>query len=186
MVNKKKENNMVLCRYISGLFLLLIVYGCNNTEVLEKDTEVKKIFYSFKDSEVNQLVLDSILRSDFDKVTHCRFDYCGGNVDIIFFYEDDDFTPWTDEMILRTNRFLKIDSIEIPLTFESDLLWVVNDSILSQRGFLKSYNWFNNAVVKIDGNHNLIEYENYYAFLGGPEGVERMKKRFSESENTEE
>src|SRR5690554_6562753 len=186
MVNKKKENNMVLCRYIFGLFLLLIVYGCNNTEVLEEDTEVEKILYSFKDSVVNQLVLDTILRSDYDIVTFCRFDYCGGNVEIMFFYEDDDFIPWEDEMILRTNRFLKIDSIEIPLIFRSDWLWGVEDSIMSQRGFLKSYNWLNYAVVKIDGNHNLIEYENYYAFLGGPEGVERMKKRFSESENTEE
>lgn len=149
-------------KLIIGWFLIFLFLSCNEKVIQEKEEEVKKIHYNIRNHLVNQLVLDSIIRIDYTKITHCLFNNYDDTTEIVFYYEKDDVSPWTDEMILRTNRFLKIDSFEIPVIFEFEFLYVIKDSIMSQPSVGKTYNWLSYAILKLDVHDNLIEYSNPY------------------------
>lgn len=152
----------MISKFIYGIFITLTLGSCNQLPKSECRVSTKEILYGIEDSAVNRLVIDSILRKDFAKVTNCKIDYYYDTTRIIFFYEDDDYSPWTNEMITRTNRFLKAGHIKIPIIFDSDFEFVIEDSTMSGKARLKTYNWFNNAELILNHNEKLIGYKNYY------------------------
>lgn len=149
----------------SKLYLFFIAFISSCIEQPDKNMNITspKILYGIDETYINNLIIDSILREDLSSVTYCKIGYDCDTTTIIFFYEDDDHTPWEDEIIARSNRFLNVDTFNIPIIFESDYKFVIRDSIMNQKGFNKNYNWMNFAELKLFRNRKLLEYNNYYA-----------------------
>lgn len=95
---------------------------------------------------------------------------------ILFFYEDDNFSPWTNEMISRTNRFLKVDTYKIPVIFEADFSFVICDSAMNVKAISKTSNWMNFAELKLLQNKSLVSFKNHYVAVGRKVSEEEKKE----------
>jgi hypothetical protein len=166
-------------KMIYGILLALTMCNCNNKSNFQSQDTTKEIFYGIEDTLVSRLIIDSIFMDDYPKVTYCMIDYYFDTAKIIFFYQDNDYSPWTNEMITRTNRFLLIENHKIPIIFESDFTFVVRDSAMMEKSSKYSYNLFNIAELVLFQNEKLIEYKNHYAD-GGSEVSEKMRKEYNQ------
>ncbi len=172
-MGNKKKNNIFICKLGFALLLALSIVSCKNEYISPIDNE---ILYGVDDSFINKLIIDSVLRDDFPEVTYCIMDYYLDTIIISFFYKDDDYSPWTNEMVARTNRFLKVDTYQIPIIFEPDISFVIEDSVMSEPSIGKQYNLFNYADLKLHRDKEFIEFRNRYEMFGRVTSEEGRKK----------
>lgn len=166
------------------IFLLVgLIYSCKGADEEEINLN-NEIIYTINDSLTTKIIIDSIIRDKTSPIRHCIMDYNHDTLEISFRYMDDNVFPITDDMVKKTNRFLKVENEKIPIVFNTDFLFIEYDSTIHAEGRSYGYNWMNYAKIKLYPFRTLVSYENFY-FMGGKEVSEKGRKKRLEREKLE-
>lgn len=181
-----KKNNI-----LNAGFLVIILFGVFLNSCISFDDEIKpenadsnSILYNIGDSLTNRIIMDSIIGDKTNPIRHCVINYRRDTLLVYFIYLDDDIYPLNDEIIKRTNRFLKIENEKIPIIFNTDFYYVEEDSTMLAEARSYGYNWMNYAIIKLYPISTLVSYENFY-FRDGKETSEKGRKERLEREKLE-
>lgn len=174
----KKNNKLAVIFLLVGL-----VNSCKNADEVEININ-NEIIYTINDSLTNRIIMDSIIRDKTSPIRHCVINNNQDTIVIIFRYMDDNVFPISDDMVKKTNRFLKVENDKIPIVLNTDFLFIKYDSTMFVEGRSYGYNWMNYAQIKLYPIRTLVSYENFY-FTGGKETSEKGRKERLEREKLE-
>lgn len=188
MLYKNMVNSIIKNRRLNTVFyMVFILFFVRCTENTRIEAETNEILYFLEDSLANQIILDSVFRVDLAPIEYIKMSTIMDTVELVFFYLDDDFNTWTNEMIKRTNRYLKVGDYKIPLIFQYEFLLVLEDSLMkrSEKDVRYHYNWFNYARMKLIKNREFISYENLHTKIAYKVSEEGYKERLEKEKNAE-
>lgn len=174
----RKNNKLVVIFLLVGL-----INSCKRVDEVELNIN-NEIIYTINDSLTNRIIMDSIIGDKTNPIRHCLFSNSRDTVLIYFRYLDDNIYSLSSEIVLKTNRFLKIENEKIPIVFNTDLKFVERDSTMLAEARSYGYNWMNYAIIKLYPLHTLVEYENFY-LMGGKDVSEKGRKQRIEREKLE-
>lgn len=153
-------------RIFSVLFLIILLSSCS--QAFKRDTiksssedSCRKIIYVL-DTTISNFIEDSIFFNDKCKIESCNIHTHNSITELTFGYSDDDYCKAYQILLKNNTRFLKINSKEIPLTFDEDLFFIAFDTANQKSNVSKSTNWFNYAILKFNYSNEILEYENFY------------------------